>query len=542
MKYLVAQISLFLILFSAYSQESVTLLHEGNTQLRSGNKFVTYISQRMFSINVTASTGSFYLTADSAANIVVYWGDGSFSEHTLTANIRTTVSHTYTSIGQYDINITGDLGKIILFNNISPLNGTISKNILKFKNLKNLLITNPLNASGIIPLSFDSLQVLYLAFTPITNMYTINFNEINKNKTLKEVTINQANTYGVLAENVGYIGNVTSLFSKKLEYIYILGLSKSEANIDSLKNNNVLYYYLNLGEKHKGDLKNLLDLNSDKLTILYIYKTALLTGDFTGRHYSNLSDISSDIDCEFDSMPVITSFSCLQPTTKTNVNYNNLKNKAVRNIAQYRNYSNDQSGDASYFFKNYTVSTRIDIVNNNVFGNFDSLSGIYASKTNILKGNFTGHLSSIAKHFTTAGSSITITSESLLEGLSGMAAASNFISFICDGNYPTYEINLYIDSLFYYKNNYNLAVAKTINISNNAGSPSGTFQQGSLGTYGGSVHNLTEAQIMYLANGLDYTGSGTNTPWTALEKIWALTQIKVNSGSVTARYKFTITY
>ncbi|MBW2187604.1 MAG: BspA family leucine-rich repeat surface protein, partial [Deltaproteobacteria bacterium] len=75
------------------------------------------------------------------------------------------------------------------------------------------------------------------------------------------------------------------------------------------------------------------------------------------------------------------------------------------------------------------------------------------------------------------------------------------------------------------------ASTKTINISENSELLTGTYQQPDLGTYGGSVHDLTEVQITNLSDGLDYDGLGTNVVWSTLEKVWILENLDTTSSS-----------
>lgn len=67
----------------------------------------------------------------------------------------------------------------------------------------------------------------------------------------------------------------------------------------------------------------------------------------------------------------------------------------------------------------------------------------------------------------------------------------------------------------------------------------GTIQQPPLGTYAGNVHDLTEQQIDFLAQGLDYTGTGTSTPWTDKELIWVMSNLKNSSVDSSLRYRVT---
>lgn len=70
----------------------------------------------------------------------------------------------------------------------------------------------------------------------------------------------------------------------------------------------------------------------------------------------------------------------------------------------------------------------------------------------------------------------------------------------------------------------------------------GTYQLGNLGTYSGNTYDLTENQIDNLANGLDYTGTGTNTAWTDKEKIYCLSTFHNSSTDSSLRYRASITY
>lgn len=70
----------------------------------------------------------------------------------------------------------------------------------------------------------------------------------------------------------------------------------------------------------------------------------------------------------------------------------------------------------------------------------------------------------------------------------------------------------------------------------------GIYKLGNLGTYSGNYNNLTEVQIDNLANGLDYTGTGSNTPWTDKEKIWCLVNFNNSSTDSSKRYRFSTSY
>ena len=73
------------------------------------------------------------------------------------------------------------------------------------------------------------------------------------------------------------------------------------------------------------------------------------------------------------------------------------------------------------------------------------------------------------------------------------------------------------------------------------GDPTGTVQQGDIGTYGGSLYDLTKTQVNNLKDGNDYDGAGSNTAWTVGEMIWWLVNSEVSSADTTGRYKWTFT-
>lgn len=70
----------------------------------------------------------------------------------------------------------------------------------------------------------------------------------------------------------------------------------------------------------------------------------------------------------------------------------------------------------------------------------------------------------------------------------------------------------------------------------------GVNQQPDLGTYADNINDLTETQITNLAAGNDYTGTGENIPWSTLEKVWILENLKTSSVNSTLRYGFIFVY
>lgn len=103
------------------------------------------------------------------------------------------------------------------------------------------------------------------------------------------------------------------------------------------------------------------------------------------------------------------------------------------------------------------------------------------------------------------------------------------------------QINGFIDLLFtnrnLFTNNNILKYLKVVGLTTN-----GIYRIPTLGTYTGNINDLTENQIDNLANGLDYTGGGSNTPWTVREKMYILVNMAISSTNTIKRYKWSIAY
>jgi hypothetical protein len=218
--------------------------------------------------------------------------------------------------------------------------------------------------------------------------------------------------------------------------------------------------------------------------------------------------------------------------------------------------------DISSWYGGTGVTTSLDIRNNpNLSG--DTTSWIISGTTNLFLDN-TG-LSGALKHYnvyTLIASNSEISSNintdfnlinrafdfrvdncNIQGTLSGVTLYSGISNFYINGNTGVTGSNAFIDYLFVNKK-YFTYVNFSINISGIGDTVSGTTEQlGSLGTYGGNAWDLTEAQVNFLSNGLDYTGSGSNTPWNQKEKIYWMENAKISSTNNAKRYiNYIITY
>jgi hypothetical protein len=79
----------------------------------------THVRGKAFTIGAVVIEGStefrFFLGANGSSEISVSWGDGTTSTHVV-SEAYTTLAHNYSQPGNYPVNITGDLRKIVSFN------------------------------------------------------------------------------------------------------------------------------------------------------------------------------------------------------------------------------------------------------------------------------------------------------------------------------------------------------------------------------------------------------------------------------------------
>jgi hypothetical protein len=126
----------------------------------------------------------------------------------------------------------------------------------------------------------------------------------------------------------------------------------------------------------------------------------------------------------------------------------------------------------------------------------------------------------------------------LTGNLSGVTLNSHQYLFYLYGSTGITGSNAFIDYIFVNKKNWNSYNNYLgIGINNIGDSVTGaTETSGSTGTWSGNIMDLSETQVNNLAAGLDYTGSGSNTPWDSKQKIWWMKYALISSTNPSLRY------
>jgi len=217
------------------------------------------------------------------------------------------------------------------------------------------------------------------------------------------------------------------------------------------------------------------------------------------------------------------------------------------NITNFYIYSIQFTGDlSSWDLSNWTNITHFYIQSNQFTGDLSSWD--LSNWTNIINFNiqpnqFTGDLSSWDLSNWTNITYFYIYSSQFTGDLSSwdLSNWTNIINFYIQSNQFTGLNNLTNDTFFDYRIDFT-RTTKTLNVSDNSESLTGTYQQPDLGTYSGNINDLTEIEIYNLSIGTDYDGGGTNTVWSTLEQVWILELLEVSPTDSTKRYGFDITY
>jgi hypothetical protein len=111
-----------------------------------------------------------------------------------------------------------------------------------------------------------------------------------------------------------------------------------------------------------------------------------------------------------------------------------------------------------------------------------------------------------------------------INGCTGITGSNSFINylFINRKNFTNYSLNIQITN-----------IGDTVTGGTQQLGDTGTFPLGT-GTTG--QWNLSESQVNFLVQGLDYTGTGTNTPWTQGQKVYWMQNAKISSINNNQRY------
>jgi len=199
-------------------------------------------------------------------------------------------------------------------------------------------------------------------------------------------------------------------------------------------------------------------------------------------------------------------------------------------------YNSTCTGDIT----NWNINTTyLNLQNTNLTGDITNWDLLPLS-CDIENTYISGNLSNL--DFTSKPTTYFYARDSYMSGdLSGVTLPFNFTAWQISNCTGATNIDSFFNYLWINRKNWTQNFY--IYVQNLGDYPSGTYQLGDLGTYGGHEWDLTETEINFLVSGDDYTGTGSNTPWTTLEKYYYHLNAKINSGSTTKKYKInSITY
>jgi hypothetical protein len=544
------------------------MIKQNNKLLKVNNKYITVINKALFTIANTVTTNSIKFNIAVSSPITIYFDTIPIN---VTGNTLTSLYATLPEIKNYNVIVQDDdLSKIkgleIGVSNHSTIKNVIFDRISKLINCTTFIIhTNcdpilqTINISNITNLTIlklfvnyktvdqsvlDKITTLtqlnldrYQAKLNVTKLFQNNLNliivVINTNvinDTTGEVIIPENNTYVVFYISGAVTGNINNLkYSTELSSVRINSAGNIELDTTDFITTKLATLYTNL-----NSIVNIENLYNNVASVGDVY--LVLIGTING----SISDI-------LDS---------------TSPRYNDTIHTKITTLTRYNNfYLNARggtfSGNLHIFFNKIRITSYITY---NLVSSPDNGQNLICdigqfniSAINIQEVSITINW----KYITLIGDcSIFQTSSNrtsiLLTNLHSNSNITN-IKYIA---YPTtldsisfqsntisqIELDSLVNTVFERRNMYTVLTRKTMIINNNSTVISGTYQSPNVGTYTGNINNLTEDQINNLSNGLDYTGSGTNTPWTQKEKVWILVNLNISSTNSTKRYKWAITY
>ena len=247
--------------------------------------------------------------------------------------------------------------------------------------------------------------------------------------------------------------------------------------------------------------------------------------------------------------------------TNTNCDLSKLNSKKIRQLSAYG--CPNIYGDLTNWLTGTTLFTFFDIrynplLSGNTTGwNVNGIDYLHLNATNltgVLKHNNIYYMDADSIHissnietdlnFSNRAVSVRLSyCDSIVGNLSGVTLNMGIYEFRINGSPNIYGSNAFIDYIFINKKNFNYGYTQ-FNIQNIGDTVTGATETlGSLGTWTGDPNDLNEGQANNLALGIDYTGSGTNTPWDSKNKIYWVLNARVSSVNLNKRYTvYGITY
>lgn len=534
------------------------LIRNGNQIIKNNNNVIRddkYLIGYVISGNTsTSSPARFYLKLTTTSTVKVDWGDGVITTPSFIGSTDYSslgyVSHSYANSGIYPIRLIYDNKTNVTGIGLYPIYG-IDDNYKKFPNLKMFYSAN----------SYYQLK---------KNEY-LNFNGLD----MKYIILTYANVlidYDSISTNIEYLTFTREYYSDVNQSVYLSNKLSTLKNLKSLTLMNHFNMYLDVSvlsgntgltsigfqqtsTKINGSLAFLKDNNN--ITSIQLQSCGA-SCNLKGKTFSNLQSIIFNQFSEWNFTECFNSYNLavtnsiytyeLMILSGVTSDLNSIRNDLTTlPFLLFAIMSDYLYGDISPFGR-ISTTYRFQLSGLNLYGDITNLNKTAIKPTSafeLSRGKFYGDCT-----FLTGVTSQIITmvalkkhDTNLLTNIELSVDNSNRTLLAFNGGELTTEqLNAIVDKVFEKRNIYNNAISKNLNINNNSGATTGVYQQPNVGTYSGNIHNLTETEINNLSNGLDYTGSGTNTAWTQREKMWILVNLHISSGNINPRYYWVIQY
>ena len=348
-------------------------------------------------------------------------------------------------------------------------------------------------------------------FTPPPNVTQLRLRDSNFTGNLSGITIYSGLT------NVYFDGNLLSgntydlqPFSNVLSRLELGQNADVYLDLDSgtFNTNNLNYLYLDSISGITGDWSNF--VIDSTLYGLYLTSTPI-DSDISKLDVSLIQNLQigncslvSDITNWFTGTTNTTTFNCYGNSNLSG----DTTNWDVNDIATFQVYSTSLYGALKHnnVYNMYIMSTNISS-NIETDLNFSNLYYFAGYNTNMV-GN-----------------------------LSGVTLNYNFYYFQVYSNPTIYGTNEFIDYLFTNRVLWSRANSYTDFRTLGDTASGATETTGATGTWSGSIWDLTEAYVNNLADGLDWDGNGSNTPWNPKQKMWWQKNAQISPTNTTKRYK-----
>ncbi len=374
-----------------------------------------------------------------------------------------------------------------------------------------------------------------------------------------------------LNSNINIVGNIDELLLNNTLQSLILNNTGIGGDISGLTLNNTIvqiyFYFTNIG----GNIVGWTLPNS--LSTIYGYNSKLYidfdlgefhTNKLTNLRINNISGITGNL-----SNFIIDNNITYLYLHSTNIN-SDLSKLNIEKVYDFYAYScGSIYGDLTNWLTGTTILRQLRIQSNLLLSgdtsswSVNSTNNLYLYDTNLsgaLKHNniyeilaYNTNISSNINtdfNFSNRAYTVQLYNTEITGTLSGVTLYSEILYFYVHNCPNIIGSNHFIDYIFEYRKYFTQSTVY-FNISNIGDSVTGSTEtMGDLGTYtqfsGSSTYyywNLTENEINYLADGLDYTGTGTNIPWNSKQKIYWIKNAKISSVNLARRYvNYSITY